>query len=231
MWYLSVQSCVVWSMKSTIVFLEEVLMRFGRIVILSLCFCVAAATMAMGVITDSKHDFSSESWNDTGEICVVCHAPHGGAPLADAPLWSHSLTVQSFTLYSSGTLDAGDLGQPVGTTRLCLSCHDGTIALDSFGGDTGSNTIEDVVAPGGNLNTEHPISFTYDAALATSDGGLYNPTTTSSGLGGTISDDMLFGGKMECSSCHDVHNAAGAADDLLVKDNAGSNLCLTCHNK
>ena len=208
-------------------------MRIGRIVIVSLCLSVAVGTVSMGVITGSAHDFSSESWNSTGEICVVCHAPHGGAPLADAPLWSHSLTVQNFTLYSSGTLDASDLGQPQGTSRLCLSCHDGTIALDSFGGDTGSpsNTIDEVIAPGGNLNTEHPISFTFSAALATTDGGLYNPTTTNSGLGSTIDNDMLFGGKLECSSCHDVHNAASTGSNLLIKDNAGSALCLTCHNK
>ncbi|NOZ04723.1 MAG: cytochrome c3 family protein, partial [FCB group bacterium] len=80
------------------------------------------------------------------------------------------------------------------------------------------------------LSNDHPVSFTYDASLATTDGDLYNPTTTNSGLGGKISDDMLVGGKVECSSCHDVHNGSGVAT-LLVKNNGGSALCLTCHAK
>jgi len=207
-------------------------MKFGRIVTLGFCLSVAVATVAMGVITGSAHDFSSESWNSSGEICVVCHAPHGGTALSDAPLWNHSLTTQSFTLYSSATLDAADLGQPVGTTKLCLSCHDGTVALDNFGGSTsGTQYVGEPIAPGGDLNSEHPISFTYNDALATTDGELYQPSTTASGLGGTIAEDLLFSNKLECASCHDVHNSLGAGGNLLVKSNAGSGLCLTCHVK
>jgi len=192
---------------------------------------VAAGVQVWAVITGSEHDFSSASWNSSGEICIVCHAPHGGTALSDAPLWNHSLTTQSFTLYSSGTLDAADMGQPAGTTRLCLSCHDGTIALDSYGGTTGTNFVGSPIASGGDLNSEHPISFTYSDALATTDGGLNPPSTTPSGLGGTIADDMLFNDKVECASCHDVHNALGTGGNLLVKNNAGSGLCLTCHAK
>jgi len=206
-------------------------MRVRRVLLLSLCLCVAAGVQVLAVITGSEHDFSSAGWNSSGEICIVCHAPHGGTALSDAPLWNHSLTTQSFTLYSSGTLDASDLGQPAGTTRLCLSCHDGTIALDSFGGTTGTNFVGDPIASGGDLNSEHPISFTYNDALATNDGGLNPPSTTPSGLGGTIADDMLFNNKVECASCHDVHNALGTGGNLLVKSNAGSGLCLTCHAK
>lgn len=206
-------------------------MRFRRIVLLGLCLCVAAGVPVWAVITGSEHDFSSESWNSSGEICIVCHAPHGGTALSDAPLWNHSLTTQTFTLYSSPTLDAADMSQPAGATRLCLSCHDGTIALDSFGGASGTHFEGNPIAAGGNMNSEHPISFTYDDALATADGELYPPSTTTSGLGGTIAQDMLFNNKVECSSCHDVHDALGTGGSLLVKSNAGSGLCLTCHAK
>jgi len=42
---------------------------------------------------------------------------------------------------------------------------------------------------------------------------------------------MLSGGdSVECSSCHDVHNGTGFGA-LLKVDNAGSQLCLTCHTK
>jgi predicted CXXCH cytochrome family protein len=53
-------------------------------------------------------------------------------------------------------------------------------------------------------------------------------------LGGTIRDDLLFADRMECSSCHDVHNGPAATavnDNLLVITQVQSRLCLTCHNK
>jgi predicted CXXCH cytochrome family protein len=206
-------------------------MRFARVVLLGLCLSVAASVPVVAIISGSAHDFSSASWNSSGEICIVCHAPHGGIALSDAPLWNHSLTTQNFTLYSSPTVDAADMSQPAGTTRLCLSCHDGTIPLDSFGGASGTNFESNPIAAAGDLNSEHPVSFTYDDVLATADGGLYPPSTTTSGLGGTIADDLLFNSKVECSSCHDVHNALGTGGHLLVKSNAGSGLCLTCHAK
>ncbi|AMC12037.1 cytochrome C [Lutibacter profundi] len=181
-------------------------------------------------IAGSAHDFSGKTWNPGGEVCVVCHTPHGAVTGLTAPLWNHEVTTTTFTLYTSASLDA-TTGQPDGSSKLCLSCHDGTVAMDNFGGQTGGTKFisgNDLV--GTDLSSEHPVSFTYDAALATTDGGLFDPITTSSGVGGTINADLLLAGKVQCSSCHDVHNGSGVAK-LLVKSNASSALCLTCHNK
>ena len=41
---------------------------------------------------------------------------------------------------------------------------------------------------------------------------------------------MLYDGKMECATCHDVHDKQGNAG-LLRKTDVGSALCLTCHNR
>jgi predicted CXXCH cytochrome family protein len=127
-------------------------------------------------------------------------------------------------------MNSTTIGQPSASSKLCLSCHDNTLALG------GTTFISSVGTPAGyanvgtDLSNDHPISFTYDAALVALDPGL-KPITSPSGIGsGTISSTMLFSGKMECASCHDVHNSGGFAN-LLVKDNAGSALCLTCHNK
>jgi predicted CXXCH cytochrome family protein len=123
------------------------------------------------------------------------------------------------------------VGQPDASSKLCLSCHDGTVALENFGGTTtGTHFISGAALLGTDLRNDHPVSFTYDAALASADGGLKNPTTTPSGMGGTITANMLFSGKMQCASCHDVHNSGGQPD-LLVKSNNASALCLTCHSK
>ncbi len=182
-------------------------------------------------ITGSAHDFSSAAWNTSGQICIVCHTTHNAdVSISDAPLWNHEMTAATFTVYSSSTLDA-TVGQPDASSKLCLSCHDGTVATDNFGGETaGTNFISGAALVGSDLSNDHPISFTYDATLASNDGGLYDPTTTNSGLGGTIAEDMLIGNKLQCASCHDVHNSSGNSKLLLV-DNSGSALCLTCHNK
>jgi len=182
-------------------------------------------------IAGSDHDFSGKNWNNTGEICVVCHTPHNAdASIADAPLWNHQMTSATYTLYSSGTLD-GSPSQPTGSSRLCLSCHDGTVAIDNFGGKTNGNTfIGGGKLIGTDLTNDHPVSFTYDATLASADGGLFDPTTTNSGLGGTINDDLLIAGQLQCASCHDVHNGSGLPELLRINNN-GSALCLTCHDK
>ncbi|NOZ03559.1 MAG: cytochrome C, partial [FCB group bacterium] len=158
-------------------------------------------------ISGSAHDFSSETWNPRGEICITCHIPHkADMTVTNSPLWNHQVTSSTFTPYSSLTLDA-TVGQPSGVSKLCLSCHDGTVAIDNFSGKTnGSTYTSGNDKLGTDLSNDHPVSFTYDASLASTDGDLYDPTSANSGLGGTINDDMLVSGKLECSSCHDVHN-------------------------
>ena len=191
---------------------------------------IGLPTVAFAGIEGSGHDLSLNGWGN-GEICEVCHTPHNADTTAGlgAPLWDHEVTTQTYTLYTSTTLD-GTVGQPTGVSKLCLSCHDGSVAIDSFGGTTGT-TFMGTYAPNANFGTDlsndHPISIDYNVA----DIGL-NPITDPSGLpaGGDIDADMLFAGNVECASCHDVHRDV-EIDNLLVKDNAASALCLTCHNK
>jgi len=192
---------------------------------------VLVAGFAGAQITGSEHDFSGQGWGTT-EICQPCHTPHNASTALPVVLWNHAVTSATYTLYSSPTMNA-TTGQPGGVSKACLSCHDGTVALDSFGGSTGSTFISGPANFGTDLSNDHPVSFTYNNALATADGGLHPPTTEASGLGGTIAADMLFGlgsDQVECASCHDVHNAANL-QSLLLKSNAGSALCLTCHAK
>lgn len=200
---------------------------------LTLGLVMLISSFGFSQISGSAHDFSGETWNNTGEICIVCHTPHNAdVSVPDAPLWNHDVTVATFTLYDSPSFDgSATIGQPSGASKLCLSCHDGTVAMDNFDGNTGGTVfMSGSDKLGTDLSNDHPISFTYDAALATTDGGLYDPSTANSGLGGTIDADMLLAGQLQCSSCHDVHNGA-ALGNLLRVSNAGSALCLTCHNK
>ncbi len=202
-------------------------------IVLTFALVALVGTGAQALIANSAHDFSLLGWNSGGEICQPCHTPHNAVTLADAPLWNHDVTGAAFTPYTSSTMNAVT-GAPSGVSLLCLSCHDGTVALDSFGGATGTNFIAGTALVDSDLSNDHPISFTYNAALATADGELFDPSSALSGLpgGGTIDADLLFGGSMECASCHDVHNTiVGINPFLLHIDNDASVLCLTCHNK
>ena len=194
---------------------------------------IAMTTMSFAQISGTAHDFSGAAWNTqqyADEICIVCHTPHNAMALTTAPLWNHEVSaVAAYTLYTSTTMNSST-GQPSASSKLCLGCHDGTVALENYGAVTGS-TVNYVASPfGTDLSNEHPISMDYTTAIATADGGLNDPSVALSGLGGTITADLLVADQMQCSSCHDVHNAYGQ-NSLLVKSNSGSALCLTCHDK
>lgn len=183
-----------------------------------LCWAVASHAGISG----SAHDLTTKGVTmPDGQLCIACHTPHDAKTTPDAPLWNHTLTTATYTLYDkskSPTLDA-TTSQPTGVSKLCLSCHDGTVAIDAFPGGAGTTMI----APAGNLTTDlgksHPVSFVFDAALIATDGELKAPPA-----------GWVNNGKFECSSCHDVHNKNNI-NKMLHVANAGSALCLSCHVK
>jgi predicted CXXCH cytochrome family protein len=180
------------------------------------------AMQASAGITGSPHDFSARGWGSS-ELCVFCHTPHN-ANVTAGTLWNHGLTIATYTLYTSPTMNA-TTAQPGATSKLCLSCHDGTVAVDTFGTRTGTNFVTGGALLGTSLSNDHPIGFTYDAALATTDGGLVTPLNASQ----VVANVPLYGAKVECASCHQVHD--NALGDFLRVSNAGSGLCLKCHVK
>ena len=99
----------------------------------------------------------------TSEICIFCHTPHNANPVT--PLWSQALSSASYTSYASSTMNA-TVGVPQGSSKLCLSCHDGTVALGNIAGSgqlpmTGLPTgkLTGASSLGTNLGDDHPISF------------------------------------------------------------------------
>lgn len=225
---------------------------------------LSTTSWGAGGVEGSVHDLSGATWNTRKGVCSPCHAAHHTDPAQLAPLWIHTTSTADFTAYSSPTLNA-TVGDPSGVSLACLSCHDGTVAINSSisSGIAGGTPeyIDEGAQIGPDLHTTHPISFTYDAALATADGGLEDPTTykigdAKSGLtyttapvptswsgtsltGKTIDEAMLIGHKMECASCHDVHKMEGSSPSsgilarLSGNDSGGkgSLLCRTCHIK
>lgn len=154
------------------------------------------------------------------DLCVFCHTPHSATALRG--LWNHQMEPVTYKLYESSTTVAR-IQQPTGSSRLCLSCHDGVLAIGalqkhgdpSLGKLTGSSVL------GTDLSDDHPISFVYDQALATQRRNLANPAT----LTGRVKLDDT--GQLQCTSCHDAHS--GQHPDFLVMDPVYSSLCIVCH--
>lgn len=197
-----------------------------------------ACPLAQSVI-DTKHNLSAgapvSEIKATAEqrVCIFCHTPHHASPVT--PLWSRT-TGGVYYFYGSSSL-AAQPGQPSGASRLCLSCHDGTIAIGMLYG-----AIEPIPMVGGittlpsgasNLGTDlrddHPISFVYDNSLFMGKKGELIDPSLLPGRG-----IKLENGRLECSSCHDPHkNPYGK---FLVRSNQvpyneDTYLCAACHNK
>lgn len=207
----------------------------------SLLFLLAAGTLSLSAasIVGTKHDLSSTGGgakSNTTQVCVFCHAPHNTAAVQIIPLWNHATTASTFTLYTSSTMTATGVTetQPAGASLACMSCHDGTLATgnvlnkpaDALTGITFTATttvdatgkiISGANLLGTDLSNDHPVSVTYPASPAT-----YGFTTTQTAT-------KLFSNKVECASCHQVHDNTIAP--FLRMSMTNSALCLDCHVK
>ena len=191
---------------------------------------ICTTTNSWAGIVGSVHDLSDQGWSG-GEICVVCHTPHNAdASITDAPLWNHQPSVASYTTYSSPSMQVLP-EDPRGPSKLCLSCHDGTIAIDSFGGKTGTTPISGTRNLGTDLSNDHPVSVEWrHQTIITSSNFCFNCHF------GEPRELVFFRPSgsgpiwVECATCHDVHNSSNFPY-LLRRTMEGSELCLTCHEK
>lgn len=183
----------------------------------------------------------------------------GSAPQAPddfdyLPLWNHELTDNAglYTMYQNGpgAPTVGDKASqaiqntmtPGGSSLLCLSCHDGSVAVNSYGNTSqpdasqsgGGATIDPAYQIGKDnyLGNHHPIGFNYDDVQA-SDEEIRPADSAQMGDAGTVRDHLLGAGntQMECGTCHSVHNTGNTGESLLWRSDTDSRLCLTCHAK
>ncbi len=204
-----------------------------RLLIASLFF--AASVFADGskqAVIGSQHDLGVSGGGPVRsaaiDSCVFCHAPHntlGGV----TPLWDHQLSSQTYTTYSSSTYGSGTQTPSAGSAKLCLSCHDGTVAVGLTVAKGPITTSRAMAAPdvlGTDLSSGHPVSMSPvdDGQLVTS---LFStpPSTKDSAV-------KLVAGKVECTTCHDPHvpNNDSVVPMFLSRSNSNGTLCLACHD-
>ena len=217
---------------------------------------IGQSTLGPGVmgstmtIANLPHNFASDSWNAYSytttlgqQICQPCHTPHNAiSSVTLAPLWNHQLSSATYQFYQSYR-DGSVMGVTAinGTSALCLSCHDGTVALGSFGGQTGSTYLTGGANFGNDLRNDHPVSIDYAAALAGGYGGLrattylystFDTTALTYTVGTKATSTMLDAtGKVQCTSCHRAHSNSNGYQLAFKNGNRGSQLCLACHSK
>lgn len=162
----------------------------------------AAYAQNTSVILGGPHDLSSGSavrntnTSINGQTCVFCHPPHGGAN--NIPLWNRTNpTGTTYQLYTSSTSDVTTTGAAIAASvsGACMSCHDGTMALDvllnvnglpftpavaftrqagakstysSTGGGTNNLMSGGLPFLGTDLRNDHPVTIIYETARAAS---------------------------------------------------------------
>lgn len=161
------------------------------------------------------------------QVCIFCHTPHHAT--GQSPLWNRTMPPTHYRIYYSSTMDARP-DQPSGPSKMCLSCHDGALAM----GLVASRPPEDLIVmsrrtmpPGRgdltqDLSDDHPIGFRYNRALFVRDPQLKNPDLVSPRL------PLGAHSEMHCTTCHDPHD--NALGNFLRMPEVRSTICLACHD-
>lgn len=242
---------------------------------------VLAAGAKGGTIKNSLHDLSHimqnssmvfwDNYADYNQVCVYCHTPHNSLE-GEQLLWNRTMPTGPYTLYRSESL-ISPVNAPGNHSLMCLSCHDGTIAVDAvvrmpITGPLGrpgtwsnpANPGEPVAFHGKMANPTQSAKSFEDCGVACHGGANISQLDFSGTYMGTdMADDhpvtidypnpltygnrfksvpasqrwtngiQLYSNKVECGSCHDVHNPDWKP--FLRCNNDESALCFTCHNK
>ena len=226
-----------------------------KLIFFFFCMIFISPVLLSAGLLNTKHNLSVSgpgsiiAVSET-QICIFCHTPHNAYPAT--PLWNHELSlVENYINYWSPTLKsyASQAEAPPidGFSKLCLSCHDGTVAIGAVKSrakaiETTADLIETTanlldIGNEGYLGTDlsggHPISIVFDTALA----NLRNQDPSIMHLNWPINDPDVklyptqgqYG--IQCTSCHDPHGGKGGPGaPPFWRKSIADDVCLVCHD-
>lgn len=235
------------------------------LIMIFLCVFVLTAVAAYAVVSATKHNFTTTGPGATMPgitVCQLCHIPHGGSTATSGlPIWARTNPgANTFTVYNASgagvngfTLANTTVNMPGTFSLTCLSCHDGTLAINTITKNTVNvtyapiNNTASVYVNAGNgrlttafnattgyrpnllqdLRNDHPIGLQYRGTAATN-AGLVNAAN------GAITNGSyrypLYGSpadRMECASCHDPHDSPAGRQPMLR--GLTVQICQDCH--
>ncbi|MDD2365248.1 MAG: cytochrome C [Desulfuromonadaceae bacterium] len=195
-------------------------------------------------VTGNKHNLSAKAWDGAAikgntsayrstddeagnpkgqQICIFCHTPHNANVVGQAPLWNRKFSSEVFQRYSTDTLQIRKISeaqyavgaQPNGSSKLCLSCHDGVSRLGEVnnGGEitmmSGYEVITGIASFKSDTNKmktgHHPVSFVYNDAVRNAIQASKLPATVFT-FPPTLTEVKLDKeSRMQCTTCHDPH--------------------------
>ena len=208
--------------------------------------------------TGTNHLTGATDANAAAEICVFCHTPHGASTTNKAPLWNKGAQVGTYTTYSSATSSTidGTVSTATSVSLGCLSCHDGTQAMDNMinapgsgnynaagarlPGATWTGAAADGLMPTGiamlstDLSNDHPVAIQFCG------GGLSGTNNT---VNGTCGDTDFKDGSNDVKTklvgstqvfWVDTGTAGRQKTDLPLYNNSGNTgpsvECASCHD-
>lgn len=234
----------------------EFMKRFLILAVI-ICASMALASSAFAGITATRHNLSSArsgaptTGNSGGtviystnqdQLCVWCHTPHAGATGGGAPLWNKSITGATFTVYPTTVAGTAPATTIYNGSRICLTCHDGTLAINQVINAPGSGGVNSAgsqvgawqgtaagnIIPtssaanlGNNISNDHPVSIEFSAPSAVTDNNPASLRVTTYALASTTT--WLARRTVANPAISDILVASGGGGRTYIE-------CVTCHD-
>lgn len=196
------------------------------------------------------HNLSAVSPNEIravkeDAVCVFCHAPHGA--VTRRALWNRPLETGSVFRVFKSLGSVGGMRQPDGASKMCLSCHDGSISIGKLanrkktlrikgGSGFGGVPRKSQAWLGSNLAGLHPVSVNYSDSVrhwaTMRSRRIIGVETRFTGASLVPRDLLDREGKVQCTSCHDPHEdkyyQSGVVPHFSRRPTV-EEICVSCH--
>lgn len=175
-------------------------------------------------------------------ICVFCHTPH--SQRVEKALWNRGEAEGPFLHYTSPSMDAKEataLRPLTGSSKLCMACHDGTVALGAFGRrrspEPMTGTESGRIPPrsrsnlGHDLSGSHPVSLRVTPELVAENNARDSLLAPVEAMRSDPDVHLDASGEIQCTTCHDPHDDSNfeSSGVHFYRKPRFSDVCTVCH--